>query len=336
MAMANLQIPPTYRYEHLFLRFSSCENISYLSFLVQHSRYPAATLSSSPLIIIRISVTFIGLLLSVTAFLQIASPLYSSLLVSHILSLISYHLISMIIMPKIDKAQASHRNSVSTASAAGGGTRSSSWSAKDDEILIQARAQGLNWNQISPKHFPQKSANACRKRHERLMERQNAEQWDGVKLDILAQAYMEVRREMWSILAARVGEKWTLVEQKVCETSSFPGSIQFTNSAQCMEKGIKNLTQAYRSSQRRQNDGTYHDHEDSGIGISDLEEESSPAEMLPSVSEAHFSAYPGGYPSQQPRVPSIQSMIHPPYHHPSQYMAHPHAHPHAHSHPHQQ
>jgi hypothetical protein len=123
-------------------------------------------------------------------------------------------------MPKIDKAPSSHRNSVSTASAAGGGTRSSSWSAKDDETLIQARAQGLNWNQISPKHFPQKSANACRKRHERLMERQNAEQWDGVKLDILAQAYMDVRREMWSILAARVGEKWTLVEQKVAHPVS--------------------------------------------------------------------------------------------------------------------
>jgi len=47
------------------------------------------------------------------------------------------------------------------------------------------------------------------------MERQNAEQWDGVKLDVLAQAYMEVRRDMWNLLAARVGEKWQLVETKV-------------------------------------------------------------------------------------------------------------------------
>jgi hypothetical protein len=47
------------------------------------------------------------------------------------------------------------------------------------------------------------------------MERQNAEQWDGVKLNDLAQAYMEVRREMWSILASKVGEKWTVVETKV-------------------------------------------------------------------------------------------------------------------------
>ncbi|KAL6703764.1 NAD-dependent protein deacylase sir2rp2 [Coniothyrium glycines] len=179
-------------------------------------------------------------------------------------------------MPKIDKASSSHRNSVSTVSAAGAsGTRSSSWSAKDDETLIQARAQGLNWNQIGPKHFPTKTPNACRKRHERLMERQNAEQWDGVKLDVLAQAYMEVRREMWSILAARVGEKWQLVEQK------------------CMEKGLKNLTQADRSARKKQNDESEDHHTD-----------------LPNVSEAHYPTYPGGFPSQQ-RVPSIQSMLQP-------------------------
>lgn len=60
------------------------------------------------------------------------------------------------------------------------------------------------------------------------MERQNAEQWDGgVKLDVLAQAYMEVRREMWSILAARVNEKWQLVEQKV------DGSISYRRQITC-------------------------------------------------------------------------------------------------------
>lgn len=121
--------------------------------------------------------------------------------------------IPLVNMPKAEKGPA-HRLSVSTASAAGG-TRSSSWSTKDDEILIQARAQGFNWMHIGRKHFPSKTPNACRKRHERLMERQNAEQWDGVKLDVLAQAYMEVRREMWNLLAARVGEKWQLVETKV-------------------------------------------------------------------------------------------------------------------------
>lgn len=50
------------------------------------------------------------------------------------------------------------------------------------------------------------------------MEKQNAEQWDGVRLDVLAEAYMQVRSEMWRILGAKVGEKWQLVEQKVCQT----------------------------------------------------------------------------------------------------------------------
>jgi hypothetical protein len=50
------------------------------------------------------------------------------------------------------------------------------------------------------------------------MERQNAEQWDGVKLNELAEAYMEVRRDMWRLLADKVGEKWSLVEQKVYQT----------------------------------------------------------------------------------------------------------------------
>ncbi|KAF1833816.1 hypothetical protein BDW02DRAFT_361206 [Decorospora gaudefroyi] len=211
-------------------------------------------------------------------------------------------------MPKIEKGpSAHHRLSISTASAAGG-TRSSAWSTKDDETLIQARAQGLNWNQIGPKHFPSKTPNACRKRHERLMERQNAEQWDGVKLDVLAQAYMDVRRDMWSILAARVGEKWQLVETK------------------CMEKGLKNLNQAYRSAQKKLENGTYHDHEDSGIGISDLEEEQEDHHVdmptMPTLPENHYATYPGGYPSQQQRVPSIQSMLHP--------MQHQHQHQHQH------
>lgn len=127
----------------------------------------------------------------------------------------------LVTMPKVEKAPTHHRNSVSAAAAAGG-VRSSSWSAKDDETLMVARTQGLNWNQIAPKHFPTKSPNACRKRHERLMERQHQEQWDGVKLEDLAQAYMDVRKEMWTILANRLGggEKWAMLEQKVCYSST--------------------------------------------------------------------------------------------------------------------
>lgn len=82
---------------------------------------------------------------------------------------------------------------------------------------MQARQRGLNWQPIASQFFPDKTANACRKRHERLMDKRNsADNWDGVKVETLAKAYVDVREQMWKILADRIGEKWQNVEAKVC------------------------------------------------------------------------------------------------------------------------
>ena len=100
--------------------------------------------------------------------------------------------------------------------ASSSGTRNAAiWSAADDEILLQARASLLNWQPIANRHFPNKTANACRKRHERLIERRHVEDWDVQKLDLLAQEYMSLRHELWETLASRLGERWTMVEAKV-------------------------------------------------------------------------------------------------------------------------
>jgi hypothetical protein len=47
------------------------------------------------------------------------------------------------------------------------------------------------------------------------MDRRNTDDWDVVKFESLAKEYMGMRREIWSQLAARTGEKWSVVEQKV-------------------------------------------------------------------------------------------------------------------------
>ncbi|EME49573.1 hypothetical protein DOTSEDRAFT_40761 [Dothistroma septosporum NZE10] len=107
------------------------------------------------------------------------------------------------------------------------------WSSTDDEILLQARASGLNWQPIASRHFPNKTANACRKRHERLVERRHVDDWDTHKLELLAREYMACRREMWEVLASRLGERWAVVEAK------------------CMEKGLKTLQTASRTAQRK-------------------------------------------------------------------------------------
>ena len=81
---------------------------------------------------------------------------------------------------------------------------------------MEARAAGLNWTPIAQKLFPDKTPNACRKRHERLMiQRHHSQDWDGVKLEQLATAYQEMREQMWSLLAKRLGERWQTVEAKV-------------------------------------------------------------------------------------------------------------------------
>lgn len=92
------------------------------------------------------------------------------------------------------------------------------WRPEDDERLMRLRTQGLNWQPIAD-NFPPKTANACRKRHERLMEKRNAASWDdGVKIEELARAYLQVREQMWKVLADELNEKWQTVESKV----SFP------------------------------------------------------------------------------------------------------------------
>lgn len=47
------------------------------------------------------------------------------------------------------------------------------------------------------------------------MEKRSAEDWDGYKLEELARAYMDARKDMWTILGDRIGEKWNIVEAKV-------------------------------------------------------------------------------------------------------------------------
>ena len=48
------------------------------------------------------------------------------------------------------------------------------------------------------------------------MERRNAESWDEARLERLAMRYLEYRKEMWSGLADKLGERWQVVEAKVC------------------------------------------------------------------------------------------------------------------------
>ena len=110
---------------------------------------------------------------------------------------------------------------------------SRAWSQEEDIQLVHLRAQGMKWAPIAQNHFPKKTPNACRKRHERLMKNQNQGKWnagvrfDGVRPDVLAQTYSEVRE---NILASKVGEKWQEVENKVYTETRNPRTHKLTAS----------------------------------------------------------------------------------------------------------
>jgi hypothetical protein len=63
------------------------------------------------------------------------------------------------------------------------------------------------------------------------MERRNADDWDGLKLENMAKHYMAMRREIWSPLAAQTGEKWNVVEAKVLVLPFLPSLplLSYTN-----------------------------------------------------------------------------------------------------------
>ncbi|KAM4055893.1 MYB-like protein [Hirsutella rhossiliensis] len=169
---------------------------------------------------------------------------------------------------------------------------SGAWSPQNDQQLLTARMQGLNWGQIKDAYFPTKTANACRKRHERLMERKGADDWDNRKLQQLAKEYMSMRKEIWSGLAARTGEKWNVVEQK------------------CMSNGLKNLQSAARAASRRNRletsshvTGYDDDSGISGIGLTPVDEldasysspESHVGHLQPPQGSYAVGAYASGY-----------------------------------------
>jgi len=95
------------------------------------------------------------------------------------------------------------------------------WTADDDRALVAARSRGQHWADLQRTYFPTKTANACRKRYERLMERRGVYDYDARKFERIAKEYMGMRKQIWSGLASRVGEKWPVVEAQVFFSPSF-------------------------------------------------------------------------------------------------------------------
>lgn len=98
--------------------------------------------------------------------------------------------------------------------------QSALWSPEEDNRLLDAKSSGLGWNEIGKRMFPNKSGNACRKRHERLMAKLRTTDWDNVRIQNVMAEYNApgVRENFWGMIAHRSGEqRWEDVERVVCQ-----------------------------------------------------------------------------------------------------------------------
>ncbi|KAJ4854377.1 uncharacterized protein T069G_11356 [Trichoderma breve] len=94
------------------------------------------------------------------------------------------------------------------------------WGPEDDQLLLITRMLGLTWKEIG-QYLQFKTPYACFIRHEWLMaERAVVDSWDPPKMHNLAKEYMSMHEEIWSGLAARIGEDWRVVEEKCMPSSS--------------------------------------------------------------------------------------------------------------------
>ncbi|KAK8141649.1 hypothetical protein G3M48_010124 [Beauveria asiatica] len=111
---------------------------------------------------------------------------------------------------------------------------SGAWSIRDDQQLITARSDGLNWSQIQERFFPSKSSNACRKRHERLIDSKGRGSDEAARMERIATHYVLMREKLWRPLADLTDEKWSFVEKT------------------CLSSGLKNLQGVAKAANRRQ------------------------------------------------------------------------------------
>ena len=93
--------------------------------------------------------------------------------------------------------------------------QSGPWTAEEDAVLLEERSRGLAWDDIHNRRFPNKSGNACRKRHERLLAKARDTDWDDNRVHNVLIIYNRHREDLWKPVAEQVGEKWEDVEKVV-------------------------------------------------------------------------------------------------------------------------
>lgn len=103
------------------------------------------------------------------------------------------------------------------------------WTPEEDSALLEAKSQDMSWDEIHTQYFPNKTGNACRKRHERLQQKARGH-WDEARIQRVVTCYNRHREQFWRGLSEQVGERWDEVEKMV---SHHRGGQMFLSVLRC-------------------------------------------------------------------------------------------------------
>ncbi|KAF2807501.1 uncharacterized protein BDZ99DRAFT_447905 [Mytilinidion resinicola] len=101
------------------------------------------------------------------------------------------------------------------------------WSQEEDNLIIELRGTDMKWEDIA-KHFPGRSAIACRLRYQNYLEK--CVVWDEEKKNKLARLYAQFKDEMWQKVASEMqiprrsaeSTHWHLGEQEMSARANAP------------------------------------------------------------------------------------------------------------------
>ncbi|EXJ78221.1 hypothetical protein A1O3_09382 [Capronia epimyces CBS 606.96] len=90
------------------------------------------------------------------------------------------------------------------------------WTPEEDNALLEAKSQDMSWDDIHVQYFPNKTGNACRKRHERLQQKARGH-WDEARIHKVITCYNRHREQFWRSISDQVGERWEEVEKMILQ-----------------------------------------------------------------------------------------------------------------------
>ncbi|KAJ9615563.1 hypothetical protein H2200_001638 [Cladophialophora chaetospira] len=165
--------------------------------------------------------------------------------------------------------------------------QSGPWNPEEDNVLLEAKSRGMSWEEIHRTHFPVKSANACRKRHERVLAKMRNTDWDDARIQRVTDAYKRHRHEIWTPLCNELNESLSDVEkvmfQQGLRSLNNPSRSSHAQNRSRASSGHAGLSEYERGSSL---DEPYDHTDDSGISLSNPSHSRRPSGMGPTLSSS--------------------------------------------------